>query len=554
MIPQTAFIVNQAIKNGACGSSALYDDLMTQRENIAALFCATTGNAAKMNQRELYLRVLLEVLKIALIRSAALTDFTEAREDASKKSDQRSASSKTGNSLAQKESHTDTTMRACAYRSWDRHRTGEDQSDSLARAKARANSYSFYRDQSANKSASAEEGINENDQRSEMASLGQGSTDGFSKSQSISHIKPRLEEGEGGLSTRDNPPSPNGLADLTGTSCDIEKLFNPLSYTSKDGWTELFACFVNTLTSGKSFLENTYSATSIKDSSGFTKGSFSDVFANPLFNDGINESHPICSALPETDSLCSETGKNLLAAQVDAMPETFSNDYSGDIFFEFTIGLQALGSGIGVSFRFNLQAGESYSQSARLDKGFDQSESTRIYCSDSGSLSAQKGRGESFAKAVGRSKNDKRRQGEKVSESGSTLVATSTGTMRFSGKSQTSQDKNYSKIGGSTMVKTATSQEVSNAKLVDISSMRMKSVTEYRHQIAKMIADMIAKTQDQLQQLHISKGRGQGAMSSAPELQFRPNSPIGRAGMRYATRTVSKPYPLFPVSSTYNTE
>lgn len=559
----TATIVNQAIKTGSCGSSVLRTKLEAKREQIASLFCLQATKAGKLNAKEQYLRILLEVLKIALLDSVNLVDITEATDNANRNMDQRTNSNRNGEMQETRQGTTATEMRSCGFRNWDRHRTGDDESNSTAISKSRANSYSFYKDASASKSASGEEGFGENDQQSEMEQFGGGTSTGTRKSQKVAFIKPQVEPNNGNGNS-DAPVIPDVNSELP--DCDGQWWVPAM--TTGIGVPQAVECLSSLLdfASGGGIDGNggRYTAEDIKTKSRFRKDISSHSGSEAEFlpgsgsgagrTPGLGASFaPICSPV-EGDSLCGSadgdtSGKNLWEARASALPPTFTNYYSGNYNFEFSISLAALGSGIGFTVAFHLQAGETFTQSARIDQSFDLAKSANIYCSDGGEIGAQKGRSENFSESAAQTKNDKRRRSEKSSETGSTLEATSIGTMRFSGKSKSGMDRNFSRTGNNTMQKTGLMEEASTASLVDTSRQKMESITRYRHQVTKMLEDLMEKTLNEIEQLREAKGRKVAPRSTAPALQYRCDSPMGRIGARYASRTLRHRYPLFPASA-----
>lgn len=534
-IAETTKIVDQAIKVGSCGSPALRSRLESQRNQIAAIFCSQTLKASTLNKKELYLRVLLEVLKIALLHSASLVDFTEAREDANRNMDQRLTAKRSSEGLEKKQGTVAGSMTYCAYRNWERHRLANDESASLGLSAGHANSYSFFRDTSANKAGSGEEGITENFSQSQNESRGEGTSESSSQSQKLAYIKPRGNDGLGGtLTIPEDPPTPE--ADTLAEACDMLGAVTGLLDAS--GIISAFTCVKNVYDLVKG--ESTYSAEHIKEESGFQKTNSDEI-------DFCGTEPPACGTILEIDSLCDTSGSGggtIWAARAAALPATYSNDYNGDNYIEFNIGLTILGTGFGFSFRFNLKNGESFSQSARIDQGYDFSTSTSEYCSDQGSLATQKGRNENIAISAKQTKNDRHRRGEKASESGSTLTATSTGSMRFSGKSATGSDRTRNRVSSSSMLRKSSMVEFSTATLSDISGMKMKSVTEYRSQIAKMLTELIKKTEAEIEENHKTKGRKVAISATAPAIQKRCDSPIGVLGTRYVRTTIRGRYPL----------
>lgn len=542
----TATIVTQAIRIGSCGSRVLREKLIAKQNDIARLFCAQATRASSFNKRELYLRVLLEVLKIALLDASTLVDYTEARDDASRKSKQDTQSNRDGSINEVREGNTTTTSRSCGFRNWDRNRTGDDESNSLARSKNRANSYSFFKDASVSKSASGEEGISENDQRSEMSQLGQGTTDGARNSSKVAYIRPSGEGGELGYGKdhKDEPVVPSISAELPG--CGAVDWWIP-SVTNSGG---NIGNFINCLSSAIEFangLQNYSNIEGKKDSGFVTTGIHGIASANPA---------PTCS-ISLSDDLCDDSnghGGYIWQRKASTLPSTFSNYHAGTFSFEFSAGITALGTGVGFTARFQLQAGETFSQQARIDQSYDFSSSHSFYCSDGGTLSAQKSRSENLAASASQTKNDKRRRSEKASESGSTLAATSVGTMRFSGKSGNGNDRTFIRTGNTTVNKIGAIEELAQVRLVDTSRMRMESITHYRHQVVKMIEDLIKTTQQEIENIQEAKGRKIAPKASSPDLQIRCNSPMGKIGTLYVRPTLRGTYPLFPASRIINSE
>lgn len=539
-IARTAIVVNQAIRTGSCGNSQLKQELESRRESIAAIFCSQTGEASAFSDRELYLRILMEVLKVALARSAKLIDFTEVREDANRNMDSRTLSNRDSEGKETRSGEIVTEMSFCSYRDWDRHRVGSDSSNSTAISKSRNNSYSHYRDTSANKSASAEEGLSENELRSEMGQLGQGTADGTRNSSQVSHIKPKADS-EGG-----HTPIP---AEIDATLASCGRSLSEIDWISKAGVLELLDCIQSACDfvggDGEDSLGKSYSAEHIKTNSGFSASPASGIV-------GTN-SDPICS-INLLDDLCdtaSGSAGNSWNLKKSELPETYSNSYHGNLTFEFSMGISLLGTGVGFSARFSLQAGEAFSQSAKIDQGYSFSSTHAVYCSDGGTLSAQKGITENIAESASQTKNDKHRRAEKASEAGSSLNASSAGLMKFSGKSSTKSDRTFSRIGTTVVARTVSMTENSTAKLADISGMKMRSITEYRHQVSKMIEDLIKKTAAELEAVYINKGRGQSVQAEAPNLQIRCNTPMGKLGTRYVRPTLRGAYPLFPANGKF---
>jgi hypothetical protein len=533
-IADTIRIVDQAIKIGSCGSPVLRTKLESQRNSIAAIFCAQNGKAANQSKREVYLRVLLEVLKIAVVHSASMVDFTEAREDASRKMDQRLNANRSAEGTERKNGTTSGTMTYCAYRNWERHRLASDESSSTALSAGHSNSYNYFRDTSAQKAGAGEEGITENHSQGQSESHGEGTTIGSRESQKLAYIKPRGDDGLGGSSSvPDSPPTPE--ITLLGEACDMLGAVTGL--LDAVGIKNAFECVKDVYDIVKG--DATYDAGHIAEESGFQKDDSSKI--------GFCDDIPTCGSVLEADSLCSiggGEGGSVWAARAAALPATYSNDYNGDSFLEFNVGLTLLGSGFGISFRFNLKNGESFSQTARIDQGYDSSTMSSEFCSDQGSLNVQKGRNENIAISAKQTKNDRHRRGEKASERGSTLVALSTGAMRFSGKSKTGSDRVGNRTTSTTMVRKSSMTELSNATLADISGMKMKSVTEYRSQIVKMLNDMMKNTMRDLELMHESKGRVAAVEAKNPEIQARCDSPIGLIGARYIRPTIRGKYPL----------
>lgn len=531
-IAKTAIIVDQAIRIGSCGSPELRAKLEARRDNIASLHCLQAGNSGYQNAREQYLRMLIAVLDIAIIESASLIDFTEARDDSNRNMKSVNSLLKTGNDSTERNSLITTTMRSCGFRSWERHRTGDDSSESTSTSRGHGNSYNFFRDTSASKNASAEEGFSEQDERSESEQLGQGTTDGSRTSQSVSHIKPE-EEPDNGDGLSDQIVLPSISAELDG--CGSTDWWIP-SVTDPTGNIRNFVNCLSSAINSAAGLEN-YSAQTIKEGSGFHK--------SPVTGLPTSVPSPLCSATV-IDDLCSEepgSGRQIWEAKVAALPPTFTNYYSGTFDFEFSASIVALGTGIGFNARFKLEAGESFSQMAKIDQSYDYTRTRTVYCSDGGTLSAKKARSENLAKSAAQTKNDRHRRGESASQTGSQLNAISSGSMRFSGKSESGSDRSYSRIGDSTSVRNGSSEKLSSASLVDISRHKMESVTRYRHQIAKMLKDLATKTKLELDALYVSKGRNIMPLASRPEIQ-RPATVLGRTGAMYMNRASRYSYPL----------
>ncbi len=528
-IIQTAKAVDEAIRIGSVGSPSLRAKLEAQRNIIGRMFCVQSGIASHKNIREIYLRILIEVLKVGLIEAAQLVDFTEAREDADRKMDQKHDQNRTGSDKQYRENNLTGTMRQCSFREWDRHRVGDDESDSESVSKSRANSYLYATDSSASKSASGEEGVSENIVESGMSQLGQGTTQGVRNSSSVSHIKPKGDGAEA-----DTPPTAAVGEDTPSCAGGVFRE----DWISVSGILQFIDCLLGNggileFITGKN---GGYDAENAKDSAGFSTAGLPSGIAGCISN-------PQCS-VQLTDDLCTETGASGWAARVAALPETFSNSYSGNYVMELTIGFSALGTGIGLSVRFNLAAGESISQSAKIDQGYNFASTQELYCSDMGSISGERARAESYGQTVAQNKNDRHRRSERASEAGSTLEATSVGTMRFSGKSSSGNDRSLVRSGNGQTSRVSLVEDRSTAILADISGMRMQSVTEYRHQVTKMIHDLLKKTQEELEQLHINTGRKQGIIATTVDKQFTCSTPMGKLRSIYVRPTIRGKHPL----------
>lgn len=517
-------ILDQAIRVASCGSTELTRRLQDMKPAIAAFHCAGVGMHACRNPRELYLRYLYEILKLALIQAAQLVDYTEAREDANRKMEQRALQNMDGRSGEEREGHTDVEMRFCSYRKWNRHRTGDDQSDSLAKAKSRANSYSFYRDTSRQKSASAQEGRQEYALRSNSEGKGEGSTDATRRSNTAAAIKPKH-------TGNDSPPT----ASVTGSvNCDYDSwTFDPA------GVAKFFNCITDAV--GVIVGYTAYDASNAKGSSGFA----TDAGTPPPF---LVPGTTNCTAVG-ADPCDGGVGQALWTGEVGVLPETYSVGYSGTLNLGVSVSGEALTNGFGFDISWTLTAGEKFSQTARLERGYGKSKDETKYCGDDGTTSADKGRNEDIAGSKSQTKADKHRRSEKASEAGSSLEATSTGTMRFSGQSSTGADRTYVKKQGSSMQRQASKEIHTEAQLQDVNSMKMHSITEYRHQIAKMVNDLMKKTWGELEEFKMSSARRTAPKSSTIVLSDQCDTPMEQVMQRYYRPIRNQRYPLRPTGT-----
>ena len=511
-------ILTQAIKVASCGSVELKRRLDNMRGPIAAFHCAGTNMATCRNPRELYLRYLYEILKLAVIQAAQLVDYTEAREDANRKMEQKALQNMDSRASEEREGHSDVEMRFCSYRKWNRHRTGDDQSDSLAKAKSRANSYSYFKDSSRQKSASAQEGRNEFVLKSNTEGKGEGSTDATRESTQVGAIKPKT-------TGDDTPPT----ASITGAAnCD----YNSWTFDTT-GVGNFFDCITSAI--GLVLGYTDYKADNAKGSSGYTTEPHS---APAIINPGATS----CTDVG-TDP-CSTVGSALWAGEVAALPSTFSVGYSGELSLQVSVSGEALATGFGFNVAWTLKAGERFSQTARIDRTYSAAHDETKYCSDTGTAAADKARNEDFSQAISQSQADKHRRSEKASEAASSLNATSVGTMRFSGQSSTGADRTYVKKQGSSMQRQASSELHTEAQLKDVSAMKMHSITEYRHQIAKMLDDLMKKTWNEIEEFKMSGGRRATPQSSSVSLPSRCETPMARISQGYYNPIRRQRYPL----------